>query len=342
MPEPLRFGILGLSMGYSRAKLAHEYEDAVVGCVCSLNEDRARAVAEEFGCAWTTDYEEMLKRDDLDVIGVWTASGDHCRHCKMALEAGFHALTTKPMDIRVEACREAIEAAEKAGKVLAVDFQMRYETPLRQVRQALAEGVIGDVFLADLQMKWMRLQEYYDGGEPPGWRSRTETEGGSIANQGVHMIDELYWLLGPVKTVEYGYRGTVAHKIETEDLCLASLMFQSGARGWIETTTAAFPDQGTSIHIHGTEGTIAISGISGASGIQIKLRDGSEVPLERFKVSEDWPKHCLEDMVRAVRDGKTPVCPGIEGMRSVEIFTGVYEAARTGRPVELNQPEPVC
>ena len=332
MAGPLRFGIIGLGMGHSRAKLALDYPDAAIGCVCSLNEERARSVGEEFGCAWTTSYEAMLARDDLDVIGVWSASGDHCRHATMALEAGFHALTTKPMDIRVEACEAAIAAAERAGKVLAVDFGLRYETPVRKLKQALAEGVIGQVYLADLQMKWMREQSYYDGGEPGGWRSRKATEGGSIANQGVHMIDELYWLLGPVQAVEYGRIGTVAHDIETEDLCVASLTFESGAWGIIETTTSAFPDRGTKIEINGREGSITIRG---DRDIEIRRHDDTPVSLDDFAVSQDWPQHCLDDMVRAIRDGKPPACPGIEGKRSVEIFCGVYEAHRTGMRVEL-------
>lgn len=339
MAEPIRLGILGLSMGYSRAKIAKDYPNAVIGCVCSLNADRAETVAKEFDCAWTTSYEEMLQRTDLDVIGVWTASGHHCLHARMALEAGFHALTTKPMDIRVEACKEAIAAAEKAGKTLAVDFGLRYQPKVRKVKKALAEGAIGKLLLADVLMKWMRPQDYYDGGEPKGWRSRLETEGGSIANQGVHMVDELYWLMGPVQRIEYGRFGTRAHDIESEDMCLGSLTFQNGAWGMIETTTSAFPDRGTRIEINGTEGSVYLRG---DEDIVIKRHDGEEVSLEDIALDPDWPQHCFDDMYRVIRLGKTPACPGIEGMRSVEIFTGVYEAARTGKAVELNQPPATC
>ena len=310
MPDPMRFGIIGLSMGYGRAKLADDYPDATIGCVCSLDEDRAKTVGEEFGCAWTTDYTEMLSRDDLDVIGVFTPSGHHCKHATMALKAGFHTFTTKPMDIRVAACEEAIAAAEAGGRVLAVDFGLRYEPMVRKVKQAIADGIIGDVTFCDLQMKWMREQSYYDGGDPAGWRSRRDTEGGSIANQGVHMIDELYWIIGPVKTIEYGRTGTVGHEIETEDLCIASLTFQNGAWGVIETTTSAFPDRGTKIEINGTLGSIYTGG---DTDIEIKLRDGEGVSVEGVEIGEDWPKHILDDMVRAIRDGKTPACPGIEG-----------------------------
>jgi UDP-N-acetyl-2-amino-2-deoxyglucuronate dehydrogenase len=339
MSNPIRIGVLGLGMGYNRAKLAKTFPNAIIGCVCSLEEGRARSVAAEFGCAWTCNYEEMLKRDDLDVIGVWTASGHHCIHAQMALEAGFHALTTKPMDIHVEACRAAIAAAEKAGKILAVDFNLRYETVVRKVKRAIADGVIGEVILADVQMKWLRAQDYYDGGEPAGWRSRRETEGGSIANQGVHMVDELYWLVGPVRRVEYGRIGTRTHAIETEDMCFASLTFQNGAWGLIETTTSAFPDHGTKIEINGKEGTVYLGG---DRSVLIKRTDGEEVSLDSIQIEEDWPKHCLDDLYQMIRLCKPPVCPGIEGMRSVEIFCGVYESAATGRPVDINQPPAIC
>jgi len=189
--------------------------------------------------------------------------------------------------------------------------------------------------LADVQMKWMREQSYYDGGEPAGWRSRRATEGGSLANQGIHMVDELYWLLGPVQAVEYGRLGTVAHQIETEDLCLASLTFRSGAWGLLETTTSAFPDRGTKIEINGTAGSVYLRGDAEA---EIRRADGEVVDLDAVPVAARWPRHCFEDMVWAVREGWTPACPGIEGLRSVEILSGVYQAHATGQRVELNQP----
>ena len=185
--DVLGWGIVGLGMGYNRAKKVVATEGAELRMVCSIEPGKAEQVGKELGADWTMDFDEMLARDDIDVIGVMTPSGTHCDFAIRALEAGKHCHTTKPMDILVSKCDAAIAAAEKAGKILAVDYDLRNEPINHQVRMALKQGKFGKLYCVDLIMKWYRPQSYYDGGSPPGWRSRTATEGGSIANQGVHL-----------------------------------------------------------------------------------------------------------------------------------------------------------
>ena len=102
MSDLVRFGILGLGMGSVRAETATQTPGAELACVCSLDEAQAVEWAGKLDCDWTTSYEEMLTRRDIDVIGVLTSSGTHCDYAIMALEAGKHTFTTKPMDIRLE------------------------------------------------------------------------------------------------------------------------------------------------------------------------------------------------------------------------------------------------
>ena len=182
-------------------------------------------------------------------------------------------------------------------------------------------------------MKWLREQSYYDGGYPNGWRSRRETEGGSIANQGVHFVDLIYWLLGPVREI-YARSGTMGHDIETEDITIAHLTFQSGAWGLIETTTANYPNLGTTVEISGTEGTVIWKQRAGVEMFQ--TRDEEHVDLEKIDVPPA-PGNIIEDMVSVLTKGTQPLVPGEEGRKSVEIFTAAYESSRTGKPVVINQ-----
>lgn len=328
----VRFGIMGLGRGRKAAEFAAKADGAKLACVCDLQADKAKAQAETLGCDWTTDYQAMLAREDIDVIGVYTSSGTHCDYAIEALGAGKHAFVTKPMDICVEKCDAAIQAAKDAGKVLAVDFDNRYSKENQRLKAALAEGLIGKVFLGDVKMKWWREQSYYNGGFPPGWRSRLETEGGSIANQGVHFVDLIYWLLGPVKEV-FGRSATMTHDIETEDMTVAQLTFQSGAWGLITTTTSSYPNLGTSVEISGTEGTVRWNQ---RGGIEITTKAEASVDLSRFEIP-DAPGDIAEDMVRAITLGVPPMVTGEEGKKSVEIFCAAYESSKTGHPVVLNQ-----
>ena len=328
----VRFGIMGLGRGRKAAEQVVNAAGAQLVCVSDLQEDKAKEYGEMHGCDWTTDYKEMFARDDIDVIGVYTSSGTHCDYAIEAIAAGKHAFVTKPMDVRVEKCEAAIQAAKASGKILAVDFGNRYSLENRQLKAALDQGIIGKVFLGDVKMKWWREQSYYNGGYPLGWRSRKETEGGSIANQGVHFVDLIYWLLGPVKEV-YGRSTTMTHDIETEDLSAAQLTFESGAWGLITTTTSSYPNLGTQVEISGTEGTVRWNQ---KGGIEITTRTEESVDLSRFEVP-DAPADIAEDMVSAITKGTPPVVSGEEGKKSVEIFNAVYKSSETGQPVGLNQ-----
>lgn len=286
MNKTVRFGILGLGVGASRARMASKTKGAELVCVCDLQEEKARQIGEELNCDWYTDYEKMLTRDDIDAIGVFTPSGTHGDYAIKAIEAGKHVFTTKPMDISVEKCDNLIEAAKKANLILAVDFANRYSDDIRKVKLALDSGRIGKIILADLRMKWYRAQEYYNSGYPSGWRSRRKTEGGSTANQGVHYIDLLQWFVGPVKTV-YGMSGAFTHKIETEDTSVAILTFKNGPWGTLVTTTTSVPDMGSIMEISGDSGTIILKNNKVAL---YHCENKADVSLDEFILPENRRK----------------------------------------------------
>jgi len=327
----IRFGIVGLGVGAGRAKIAANTPGAKLICVCDLREENVKKAADEHGCDWTTDYESMIARDDIDAIGVFTPSGTHADFAIAAIKAGKHAFTTKPMDISVEKCDALIKTAREADAIFGVDFGQRYNPVNQQIHQAIQSGSLGKIILGDLRMKWYRAQSYYDGGSPPGWRSRTQTEGGSSANQGVHSIDLFQWFLGPVKSV-YGKSGTFTHEIETEDCSIGFLEFQSGAFGVIQTTTASYPSLGTAFEITGSNGTLSFRD----SKIELyQLQDNENPSLDEFQVDPNRPKNIIEDMISAITKGTPVAVDGIEGRKSVEIFCAMYESSQKGVPVEI-------
>ncbi len=353
MTDEIGFAIVGLGMGRDRAEKCRNTAGARLVAVCDIWEERGRAVGEALNVEWIRDYQDVLARDDIDVVGIWTPSGLHCSMAVEALNAGKHVCMTKPMDIRVDACNAAIEAAEANGLVLAVNFESRYNPVNHQVRSALQAGALGDIIFGDLRLKWFRGQDYYDGGHMPGWRSRTETEGGSLANQAVHYVDLLQWWLGPVERVA-GSAGTFAHNIETEDASISLLQFRSGAHAAVLTTTCSFPGLSTAIEITGTRGTMswkdqqltifeAIKSPDADAGhraeyVRPELGEKPEsvkLAPEDFAVPEELPANIIEDMLGAVVEGKPVQCDGYEGRKTVQIIEAVYESSRTGDWVEV-------
>jgi UDP-N-acetyl-2-amino-2-deoxyglucuronate dehydrogenase len=331
MCEDLRFAIVGTGMGFDRARKAANTPGAKLVAVCSLDTERGAQAAAELQCEWETDYDRLLERDDIDIVGVMVPSGWHCDFAIKALKAGKHAFTTKPMDILLAKCDEAIRIARESGKVFAVDFDSRYVHVNHQIRQMLRSGVLGRIVSADLRMKWYRKQDYYDGGVPAGWRSRLANEGGSAANQAVHYLDLMQWWLGPVASVQ-GRIGTFGHQIETEDNTQALVTFESGAWGVVQTSTTNFPGLGTAMEISGERGTL----IWKDNQVEL-LRTIDEVSpsLEAYPVDPELPAHIIEDMLGAITRGRTPMCPPDEGRQSVALFNAIYQSARAQQMVRV-------
>jgi len=322
------FAVVGLGMGRSRARQIEEQtEGAEVKMVVDIKEDLAREVGEELGCDWSPNLEDALGRGDVDVVMVMTPSGLHAEVGVQAARTGKHVLTTKPMDVSTAACDRLIQAAAEAGVVLGVDYQSRYVDNNVRVAQALEQGWLGRPILGEVRFKWFRSQEYFEHND--GWRGTWAMDGGgSLANQGSHLIDLLLWFMGePVRV--YAETAIMNHDIETEDIGLAVVNFASGAKGAVLGTTTFPTSVFFSAEVHGTQGGILID--AALDGTMRTFGEGLEEKLGTV----DNPLHsAMEDMVSAVEKGTPVRVDGREGRRTVALLEKIYASARAGRPVE--------
>lgn len=320
--DVLRFGVVGLGMGMNRSNVIANTEGTKLVAVADLVESRRKAAEEKFGCESHSDAIEMFERDDIDVGMIMLPSGLHGKFGIEAAKRGKHVITTKPMDVSLENCDALISACEENKVKLLVDFGERYGEQNRKIRAAMEMGALGKPILCELRMKWLRADSYYE-----GWHGTWELDGGgSIMNQGVHYVDMVLWFMGPVKRVIGAYYGVYGHEnCETEDLASAIVEFENGALGNIVTTTTFTGDSISMVQIHGDKGVV------GVSPSVWKFTDGEpEINLPPY------PKNVIEDAIRVVREGAKPAVDGYEGKRSIALNMAIYEAARTGKAVELN------
>ncbi len=193
--EPVRFVVVGLGMGLERARqLAAEPGTEVIGVV-DIDTGKAEKAAAELGCEWTAALDPWLERDDCEAVFVMTPTGLHADIAVAALNAGKHVITTKPMEADLAACDRMIAAAEKAGKLLAVDFALRLEVPTQRIRQRIAGGDLGKPITGTLLVRILRDTEYFRANG--GWRGTFRLDGGGVmSNQAIHHIDQLVYCLG--------------------------------------------------------------------------------------------------------------------------------------------------
>ena len=328
MSKTYGVGIIGLGMGHECGKWVRELPNAKVTCVCDVDDAKIKRSVEEFGCAATKSYDEMIARNDVDIAYIVTPSGTHADLGIKAANTGKHVCLAKPMDVTLEKCDAVIEACRKNGVLLSVDFNGRFGDLMQKVRYAVDNNLFGKLILGEARLKWYRSNQYYAAG---GWRGTWKMDGGgSLANQTIHQIDQLQWLMGPIDCVTAAEVGIFAHEgIETEDLGMALLRFKNGAVGSILGTTTFTKDQYSGVEIHGAEGAV----IAMRGDPTWLFHD--ETRLQKLQRAHPW-KGAIENMV-AVLEGqaKTLVCDGIEGRKSIEVLTAVYRSAKERREIKL-------
>jgi predicted dehydrogenase len=340
----MRIGILGggnISETHARAALS--VPGVEIAAFCGQSRDKVARLAREYGGGAYTEIDSFLAHRPMDVVAIGSPSGVHAEQGIAAVSRGLHVLVEKPIDVTVAAADRLITAARDNGVRLGVLFQDRTQPSFVRLHELLAGGVLGLPLLASARVKWYRPPEYYSGSR---WRgTRALDGGGALINQGIHTIDLLIWLLGPVRRV-LADSATVLHRIEVEDTMQAILEFESGARASFEATTAAYPGYPRRIELSTTEGTIALEHDRVVSADLRTPVEGLVPDVDpdtnrsaSSPVVSDVRGHrrLIEDFVAAVRDAREPVCNGVEGRRSIAVVEAMYESARTGRAVDVRE-----
>ncbi len=336
------FGIWGcgvISNWHMRAILASN-GGYPVGAV-DIKPEYSEALCKRYGIRQFMTPDEMLECPEVDVVCICTPSGFHAENATKAIKAGKHVLVEKPLALNTDGCDEIIEAAKKQNVKVGVVSQLRFAETTRRLKSLITCGELGRVVTADLFMKYYRSQEYYDASK---WRGTWELDGGgALMNQGIHGIDTLLYIMGPVKSV-YGMARTLARNIEVEDTASAVLEFANGTLGLIQGTTSVYPGYPREIVISGTKGTVGISeeifiewNIEGKSiPDDIKLGGGmSSGASDPQNISNEGHLAQINDFIESIRTDRRPAVDLREGRRAVELITAIYESSRTRRPMDL-------
>jgi predicted dehydrogenase len=320
--------------------LASSPESRLVGLVDS-EFAKAQSYAHKHGGRPYAEIREMIAAESPDVLAVCTPSGAHAEGVIAASRAGVRNIVVeKPMALRLPDADAMIAACEESGGRLFVVQQNRYNLAIKKLREALEAGRFGRLVLGSARVRWCRRQDYYD--QAP-WRGTWAMDGGVFSNQASHHVDMLAYMMGEVASVK-AMAATRLVSIEAEDTGLALLRFASGALGVIEATTAARPvDLEGSISILGENGTVEVGGFAMNEMTVWKFQD--ETPedagvLERYRTNPPdvygFGHHeFYRDVFEAIQQGKKPFVDGLEGRKSLEVITAIYESIESGREVHF-------
>ena len=320
---------------------------ASLAAVCDVNNEKAKAMGKSYGVPCYEDFNQMMIRENIDVVSVLTPSGLHAEHVIALAKYGKHIIVEKPMALTLDSADDMIKACDANACRLFVIKQNRFNIPVLKLKEALVSGRFGKIVLGTVRVRWCRPQEYYDMDK---WRGTWSLDGGVLSNQASHHIDLLEWMLGDVESV-FAKSSTALVDIEVEDTAVVILKFLSGALGIIEATTATRPkDLEGSISILGEKGSVEIGGFAVN---EMKTWNFTESLPEDEEVKKKYSvnppdvygfghKAYYEHVVDCINNNRHQLVDGLEGRKSLELISAIYESIETGKEVPLRFKPSKC
>ena len=337
-------------IGHFHAKAITAMTGGTLHSVFDLRQEAAVKLASEYGGTAYSDMAKFLADGDLEIVTVGTPSGAHLEPSLAALNAGKHVICEKPLEITLERIDQLTAAAEANGKTIAAVLNRRFHPGMDAFKKASDEGRFGTLTNASAYVKWYRDQAYYDSA---GWRGTWALDGGgALMNQSIHTVDSLLYLAGPVKSVQANTACLAHERIEVEDIVVAIVEFESGARGVIECSTCTWSKDGhpARVQLSGTEGSVFLADEAFEiwdfmdekpedAEIQSTLMKGQEAGLganDPSAINFYQHQRNFEEVVNAIAEGREPTTSASEARKPVALITAIYQSAQNdGKKVFL-------
>ena len=337
-----RIALIGLGMAVApHAKSLIDLKDRVeVACAFSPSEGRRKAFGEKFPFPQTDRLDAILADTSIDAVAILTPPNTHLDLVRTCADAGKHILLEKPLEISTERAVALVGTAAKAGVTLGVVLQHRFRPAGMKLRAMLAAGELGKIVGCSTVIRLWRPQSYYD---VEGRGTKARDGGGVLITQGIHTLDLMLSLAGPIMEVAAYATTTTVHRMETEDMVAAAVTYANGALGTIDATTAAYPGFAERIEIIGERATASLVG----SDLTVAHHDGRVTELKTaygtggtgadpMAFPHDWHRSVIADFLDAIDDKRDPMVSGTEALKVHRLIDALLEASATGERVAVS------
>ncbi len=313
--------------------------------VQDIAKDRVDEVAKNRGATGYLKVEELLADDNVDAVYIATPTHVHHEQTVAAAEAGKHVLCEKPLALTQEECEASIQACADAGVKFGTNFMMRFHACHTTIREKIQAGELGTPVMGRAE-----LTCWYPPIEGAFRQSRELGGGGALIDMGNHCIDLLEFIFDSKVASVTCFTEHLVQDYETEDTAVVNLHFENGAVGIVDTLFNV-PDaaarnmlelygSGGSMVTQGTIGqastgsiTAVIEGDAGEYDAQQQREGAAEQIIEPEVVN--MYEAAIQGFCEAIDNDTEPPVPGEDGLWSHRVIDACYEAARTGRAVEV-------
>ncbi len=361
MAKKVRAAVIGVGIGKYHIEGYQAHPNAELVAVVDVREDAAQETARAYGIPHAFgDHRKMLKAVEVDCVSVCVPNKFHAPLVVDCLNSGVHVLSEKPLARTAREGQRMIEAAERAGKTLMVQFNNRFRPESQLLKRYIDEGVLGDIYFA--RCGWIRRNGIPGWG---GWFTNTDMAGGGpLIDLAVHMLDLTMWFMGNPepetvlastysvfgpKMEALGPWGTPNPKgtFDVEDMAVAMIRFANGATIALEASWASrCKREWVYSTLMGTAAGASLERVFEVDGEDDTAVDTLEVYAQRhgqpvneqllFPADPAMGRHtAVGHFVDCLLSGKQPLSPGGDGLRIMKILDAAYRSAQTGKAVAI-------
>lgn len=333
------FAGLGMAVAPHALSVQELAPSVTLASVFSPSADRRAAFAARFpalaAARAVASLDDVLADPAIDAVAVLTPPNTHLEIAARCAGARKHVLLEKPVEVTTARAERLVAACREAGVVLGVVLQHRFRPAARALSQRLAAAELGRIVGCSASIRLWRPQSYYD---EPGRGTRVRDGGGVLLTQGIHTLDLMQHLAGPVAEVSARATTTPVHDMQTEDLVCAAVRFGSGALGTVEATTAAYPGFSERIELIGEAGTASLAGTE----LTMRWHDGRRFAIEPdagpggtgadpMAFPADYHRALWADFLAAVESHRAPEVDGNQALRVHRLIDALLESSASRR-----------
>jgi predicted dehydrogenase len=287
-------------------------------------------------------YEALLQDPQVDAVVLATPHSMHAKQTVAAAAVGKHVFCEKPFALTKSDAEAAVAATKKAGVTLGLGYNRRFHPEMIKLREKIRSGELGTILHVEANMTFPNALAL----KADAWRaSREETPCGGLTPMGVHAIDGMIDLCGPITQV-YCQSFRQAVEIDSDDTTSILFRMKGGMSGYLGTITATGP--GFSFQVFGTKGWVRLEGmthVAGASSEERRTRlfgackfQPIKGPAETWEAARlDVTRATLEAFAKAASGGAPFPIPLDEMIHGASVTEAVVRSAASGQSEKVSQ-----
>jgi predicted dehydrogenase len=337
MRNTVSVGVIGLGKGRSHLKGYHQHPAARIRAICDIDEERLEQALEGYPDArGFTDYHQMLALKELDAVSVALPNNLHAPVSIEAMENGKHVLCEKPMAMNAAEAENMKNCAERTGKTLMLNFNMRFMQTAATIRPLTISRQLGTIY--HVTTTYTRRNGYPNPGSWFGQKSKSG--GGPLIDLGVHRLDLALWLMDyprPIAVTGKTYNHLARKKFKSgefdcEDFSVAMIRFENGATLYLAASWDGHQQEQTeqTMQMYGTEGSI----FERDGQIMLCTNNGEEPEVKKLPLKEP-SETSQEHFVNSILNDTPPGPSAEHGVIVMKILDAIYESAATDHEVVI-------